>query len=152
MTRVCANPDCGTELVQRGNESHGDFRMRRCCSHPCNAAVIRIKSLQRIEKMSVRFCALDECGKSLVPHQDESPSRFRQRRFCDQSCAGREGAKIGKAAARTRQYVPEPGATPLRGFSYPVGYLYENDKRLPHVRRHGEPETVFRGSARDQLP
>lgn len=149
--RYCANPSCGKLLVKGPTEASGVFAARKCCSKPCNAVIIRLRSVEKMSLMEPRYCAAPGCGKQLVPGPSEPPEKFSRRVTCKRpaTCAHRAGA-ISRMATIKAERLPAPFADeiPVRRFAYPVGFRYEDDPRLPRVRRHGEPVVPDLGSAR----
>lgn len=125
MTRICANPECGQELVRRKDESEIQLLDRKCCSHQCHVVTVRLKSLQEIAQMAPRYCALDGCGATLVAIPGERHYRFRQRRFCNKRCAGLYSARLGRAG-KTAAAPAEPDELRTRSYVYPVGYRYQD--------------------------
>lgn len=88
VVRVCANPNCGKDLVRRDNEGVANWTRRRYCCMQCSAddrsAPGRAKA--RREVANDRRCAWAGCGGPLKRRVGERTKDWLDRRFCCKQC------------------------------------------------------------------
>lgn len=108
--RVCANPNCGRELVRRANEARTQFGRRRFCSIPCTNHPGVTARGRRAPIVGPRTCASPGCGARLERRSGENSADWKARRYCSAQCyRPRKVAVAARPVLPVRRWCGAPG-------------------------------------------